>query len=168
MAKPLEKEYAYYKEIRDELAKEHVGKLVAIKGQEVLGIFADYLEAAKSVYVEHERGTVLMQELGRDDEFIPFFWLDPEQDEKDEQMTKPLEKEYKYYLEIREELANEHDGKYVAIKGHEVLGIFADYPAAAKSIYVEHEYGKVLMQPIRSDPNADTIILHTPGILVLE
>ena len=83
-------------------------------------------------------------------------------------MTKPLEKEYKYYLGIREELAREHEGKYVAIKGRQVLGIFADYPQAAKSIYVAHEYGTVLMQPIRSDLYADTIVVHTPGILVLE
>ena len=70
MAKPLEKEYEYYKEIRGGLAQEHPGKLVAIKGRQVLGIFDDYRQAAEAVYVEHEYGSVLMQELGRDYEYF--------------------------------------------------------------------------------------------------
>ncbi len=70
MPKPLEKEYDYYLTIREELAREHHGKLVAIKGDEVLGIFDSYRQAANAVYVEHEYGTVLMQELGRDYEYF--------------------------------------------------------------------------------------------------
>lgn len=78
MSKPLEKEYEYYKEIRDSLAQEHCGKLVAIKGREVLGIFDNYRAAANEVYVEHKRGTVLMQELGRDYEYFTGFYSAPE------------------------------------------------------------------------------------------
>ncbi len=71
MSKPLEEEYDYYLDIREELAREHNGKYVAIKGKEVLGIFDNYRQAADAVYVEHEYGTVLMQELGRDYEYVP-------------------------------------------------------------------------------------------------
>ena len=39
-------------------------------------------------------------------------------------MSKPLEKDFEYFLEIQEELAREHDGKFVAIKGQKVLGIY--------------------------------------------
>ncbi len=70
MQKPLEKEYKYYLEIREDLAREHNGKYVAIKSREVLGIFENYREAANAIYVKHERGTVLMQELGRDYEYF--------------------------------------------------------------------------------------------------
>ena len=70
MKKPLELENKYYLEVRDELAKEHNGKLVAIKGREVLGIFNDYRQAANAIYADHDRGTVLMQELGRDYEYF--------------------------------------------------------------------------------------------------
>ncbi|MDE2853368.1 MAG: hypothetical protein OXN88_04285 [Chloroflexota bacterium] len=70
MPKPLEKEYEFYLSIREVLAREHHGKLVAIKGKEVLGIFDDYRAAANVVYAEHERGSVLMQELGRDYEYF--------------------------------------------------------------------------------------------------
>jgi len=78
MPKPLEKEYEYYLSIREELAREHNGKLVAIKGQEVLGIFDNYRAAANALYAEHEYGTVLMQELGRDYEYFTGFYRAPE------------------------------------------------------------------------------------------
>ncbi len=78
MNKSLEKEYEYYLEIRAELAKNHDGKYVAIKGQKVLGIFDDYRGAANAVYVEHERGTVLMQEIGRDYEYFTGIFPAPE------------------------------------------------------------------------------------------
>ena len=53
MSKPLMKEYEVLRLRieRDDLAQEHDGKLVAIKGQEVLGIFDDYRQAANAVYV---------------------------------------------------------------------------------------------------------------------
>lgn len=66
-------------------------------------------------------------------------------------MTKPLEKEYEHYLIIRDDLARDYDGSYVAIKGQKVLGIFDDYGQAANAVYVEHEYGTVLMQQIGRD-----------------
>lgn len=78
MSKPLEKEYEYYKEIRDSLAQEHDGKLVAIKGREVLGKFDDYRQAANALYRDHEYGTVLMQELGRDYEYFSGIYPAPD------------------------------------------------------------------------------------------
>jgi len=83
-------------------------------------------------------------------------------------MPKPLEKEYEFYLSIREVLAREHDGKFVAIKGKNVLGIFDDYRAAANVVYAEHERGSVLMQPISKDPDADTIVVYTPHVVSVE
>ena len=83
-------------------------------------------------------------------------------------MTKPLAKEYEYYLSIREELARDHGGKFVAIKGQEVLGIFDDYRGAANAVYVEREYGTVLMQPISKDPDANTIVVYTPFVVSVE
>ena len=81
-------------------------------------------------------------------------------------MTKPLEKEYAYFLKIQEELAQEHDGRFVAIKGEEVLGIFDNYMAAAGKVYLDHERGTVLMQEISSDRDSLAIVWNTPGITV--
>ena len=83
-------------------------------------------------------------------------------------MTKPLQREYEYFLEIREDLAKENDGKFVAIKGQEVLGIYDDYMAAANAVYVDHERGTVLMQEISKDPEALALFLNTPNIAILQ
>lgn len=66
MPKPLWDEYQYFLEIEPELDEAHHGKYVAIKDKTVLGIFADYAEAASVIYQQHQRGTVLMQEIGRE------------------------------------------------------------------------------------------------------
>lgn len=82
-------------------------------------------------------------------------------------MANPLEREYEYYLSIREELAEEHDGKFVAIKGQEVLGIYANYIEAASDVYAKHERGTVLMQEIRKDVDSLVVTFHSPGVPVL-
>lgn len=81
-------------------------------------------------------------------------------------MKKPSLKDYEYFLEIQAELAQEHDGKFVAIKDKKVLGIFEDYLEAANAVYVEHERGTVLMQTISSDPDAN--IIYLPSFVVVE
>ena len=79
-------------------------------------------------------------------------------------MAALLEKEFKHYLKIREELARDNDGKLAAIKGEEVLGIFDDYMQAAETVYIAHEQGTVLMQEISSDPNGHIIIMNSPRV----
>lgn len=81
-------------------------------------------------------------------------------------MKKPLESDFEYFLEIQAELALEHDGKLVAIKGKEVLGIFDDYRQAANALYAEHEYGTVLLQTINIDPEAN--IIYMPACVVVD
>jgi hypothetical protein len=80
-------------------------------------------------------------------------------------MKKPLMQEYTYFLSIERELALEHDGKLVAIKGKEVLGIFDDYRQAANALSAEHAYGTVLLQPLSQDTEALTVVISTPGIV---
>ena len=80
-------------------------------------------------------------------------------------MATPLEKEYEHYLTIREELAENNDGKFVAIKGEEVLGVFDDYLQAANAVYIAHEKGSVLMQKVSRDPDDLIAVFHTPGIV---
>ena len=79
----------------------------------------------------------------------------------------PLEREYEYYLSIREELAEEHDGKFVAIWGQKILGIYENYMEAASDVYAEHERGTVLMQEIRKDVNSLVVTFHSPGVPIL-
>ncbi|MDE2821617.1 MAG: hypothetical protein OXT68_14660 [Chloroflexota bacterium] len=79
---------------------------------------------------------------------------------------RPLEKEYRYFLEIMDDLAQKHGaGKYVAIKGHDILGVYSSYEDAAKAVYQDHEKGTVLLQRIEESIEAMTVYLHTPRIL---
>jgi len=78
---------------------------------------------------------------------------------------RPLEKEYRYFLEIMPDLAEKHGaGNYVAIKGHDILGVYASYEDAAKAVYQEHEQGTVLVQRIEESIDAMTVYLHTPRV----
>ena len=83
-------------------------------------------------------------------------------------MNTPLKKEYEHYLKIREDLAENNDGKFVAIKGEEVLGVFDDYLQAANTVYIAHEKGTVLMQAISKDTDSLNVIMSTPGIVTFE
>lgn len=76
---------------------------------------------------------------------------------------RPLELEYRYFLEVMADLAKEHGaGNYVAIKGRDVLGVYGSYEEAAKAVYLEHEKGTVLLQRIEESIEAMTVYLHTP------
>ena len=83
-------------------------------------------------------------------------------------MTTPLKEELEHYQTVREDLAKQYAGKYVAIKGREILGVYSDYMAAARALYVAHEQGSVFIQEIKSGENAHIGVIHTPGILALE
>ncbi len=57
----LEKEFNYYLEHQDEIVKEHNGKFVVIKENEVLGAFDSEVEAINKTLEEHDLGTFLVQ-----------------------------------------------------------------------------------------------------------
>jgi hypothetical protein len=63
MAKPLEKEFKYYLEHQDDLVKKHDGKFVTIKGDKVLGVFDNELEAIEKTSKKEELGTFLVQKV---------------------------------------------------------------------------------------------------------
>jgi len=83
-------------------------------------------------------------------------------------MTAPLREEYEHYQNIRDDLAKEHAGKYVAIKGTEILGFYSDYMAAAGALYPEHKQGSVFIQEIKSGKDAHVGSIHTPGLVALK
>ena len=62
----LESEFAYYLEHQAELAKKHEGKFVVIKGQKVIGVYDDEIEAMTKTAEEHELGTFLVQKCSAD------------------------------------------------------------------------------------------------------
>lgn len=76
-------------------------------------------------------------------------------------MTKPLEREFKYFLEHQEQLVNEHRGKYVVIKGDEVLGAYETELEAVQQASKEHELGTFLVQKCEPGTESYTQTFHS-------
>ena len=57
----LEKEFQYYEENRARLLEEHSGKVLAIKGQKVIGVYFTEVEALEKTSEIYEIGTFLIQ-----------------------------------------------------------------------------------------------------------
>ncbi len=53
----------------------------------------------------------------------------------------PLEPEFQYYLGHQDELVAKHNGKFVAIKGGKVIGVFAEESTAVIETAKAHELG---------------------------
>ena len=65
MTNPLEAEFQYYLEHQAELAKKYAGKVIAIKGAEVVGVYDDESSAISETQETHELGTFLVQKVGQ-------------------------------------------------------------------------------------------------------
>ena len=57
----LQKEYDYYLDHRTPLLEKHAGKVLVIKGQDVIGFFDSELDALQQTPQSHEKGTFLIQ-----------------------------------------------------------------------------------------------------------
>lgn len=57
----FEKELEYFIVNQDRLVKEHLGKVLVIKGKEILGIYDTDLEAYLKTQQEHSLGTFMLQ-----------------------------------------------------------------------------------------------------------
>lgn len=68
MKSPLEREFQYYLDNQEELVRKHGGKVIAIKGCEVIGVYDSESEALERTSGEHPLGTFLVQrcEPGRE------------------------------------------------------------------------------------------------------
>lgn len=57
----LEQEFEHYLAHREELAAKHAGKVLAIKGQGLLGVFDSEREAIMALSSDHSMGSYLLQ-----------------------------------------------------------------------------------------------------------
>lgn len=62
----LEKEFQYYLNHQAELAEQYEGKILVIKGEQVIGVYDDEDVAIKTTSEEYELGTFLIQECPAD------------------------------------------------------------------------------------------------------
>ena len=62
----LEREFQYYLDHQAELAEQYEGKILVIKGEQVIGVYDDEDMAIKTTSEEYELGTFLVQECSAD------------------------------------------------------------------------------------------------------
>jgi hypothetical protein len=77
----LEREQKFYADHRDELRKKYLGKRVVIKGEQILGVYEDDMEAINAMAAAgHELGTFMAKHIPVDPEdeilriYSPFAW----------------------------------------------------------------------------------------------
>ena len=65
-----------------------------------------------------------------------------------EPKRRPLMDEFEYYLAHQEEMVMEYNGKVIALKGTEVIGVYPDYRTAHIEAGQTHEPGTFLIQRV--------------------
>ncbi len=76
-------------------------------------------------------------------------------------MAKLLEKEFDFYLAHQDELVRRFNGKYIVIKGEEVLGAYDSDLAAIEETAKTHELGTFLVQLCSPGKESYTTHFHS-------
>lgn len=76
-------------------------------------------------------------------------------------MSSALEKEFKWYRDHQEELVNMYNGKFVVIKGCEVIGSFDSELEAIKETTKKNELGTFLVQKCEPGTESYTQTYHS-------
>ena len=61
-------------------------------------------------------------------------------------MKKPLEKEFKYYIEHQDELVKEYKDKYIVIRDCNVIGVYDDEMEAIEKTSKKYKLGTFLVK----------------------
>ena len=76
-------------------------------------------------------------------------------------MNKPLQDEFQFYLDHQDEMVEKYDGKYIVIKGGEVLGSYDDELVAISETQESHELGTFLVQKVSQGSSDYTQAFHS-------
>lgn len=57
-----------------------------------------------------------------------------------------LKKEFKFYRDHQKDLLKKHRGKYIVIKGQEIIGVYTSFAEALEKTSKTHEPGTFLVQ----------------------
>ena len=69
-------------------------------------------------------------------------------------MSRPLEKEFKYYLDNQDELVKKYNGKFIVIKNQKVIGDYSSELEAIKETSQKEKLGTFLIQ--KCEPGSDS------------
>jgi len=69
-------------------------------------------------------------------------------------MSKPLEKEFKHYLENQQKLVEQYHGKFIVIKNCKVIGVYDNELEAIEKTSKKEQPGTFLVQ--KCEPGSDS------------
>lgn len=77
------------------------------------------------------------------------------------QIAKPLfEQELSFFIRNQEQLVKEHEGKVLAIKGNQILGVYESPLEAYLETQREHPLGTFMLQLCSPGPDAYTVTIN--------
>jgi len=75
--------------------------------------------------------------------------------------TNSLKQDYQYFIENREKLCREYNGKFVVIKNQKVIDVYDDKVNAYLETSKEHEAGTFIIQECTPDADIPIQMFHT-------
>jgi len=75
-----------------------------------------------------------------------------------------LDKEFKFYLKEHEELVKKYEGKFVVIKGENVIGVYDSEKEAYEETIKDNKLGTFLIQLCLPGEKNHTQTFHTRAI----
>lgn len=72
-----------------------------------------------------------------------------------------LRAEFQYYLDHQSELVAKYNGKFVVIKGGQIVGVFGDLSTAVNETVKTHELGTFLVQKVEPGETAYSQVFHS-------
>ncbi|GAH03764.1 hypothetical protein KAV79_04635 [Candidatus Aerophobetes bacterium] len=76
-------------------------------------------------------------------------------------MSKPLEKEFKYYLENQDKLVEKYNGKVLVIKNCNVIGVYDTELEAVNETSKKEELGTFLVQKCEAGTDSYSQTYHS-------
>ena len=77
------------------------------------------------------------------------------------QMSNPLEKEFQFFLDHKDDLVKKYNGRYVVIKDGKVIGDYAGEVDAIRETTKHHELGTFLVQKCEPGRESYTQTFHS-------
>ena len=78
-----------------------------------------------------------------------------------EAVRKILLDEFTYYLDHQDEMVAQYDGKVIALKGHEVIGVYENESEAVAETQKDHPLGTFLVQKVSTGETDYTAKSHS-------
>ena len=63
----LDREFEFYQDNKERFLSEYQDKFIVIKGEEVIGVFEDQMEAVEETRKKHQLGTFMVKEVVEND-----------------------------------------------------------------------------------------------------